>query len=444
MSIGREESLFLTVSEDHRKRTYPEYVQKMSEPFEHAGGMVEVYEGVVLGGADKFFGLDDLNLWLRRHRYAAYDMDVLLPIAHLCVERAVRAKLMGERPGVAVMAEQAAGEILRGDLLRYRRSSRGWMYIYDLTKQFPAAATEGDRRILKNFSGFEDMLAEFDYLAARSESCADAKSLVELAALLYRKIFIRYFAPDHNQDILPERETEEWEPGSRTIELSAEPEKDENGEYRLGAWVRDSMAGIGTMTFYDPQSGTFGALGHGVTDVDTGQLLPLDHGSIMDASVKAVKKGERASPGELKGDFDLTRDSGTLYANTECGIFGKLSAEDAAKITGAALPIAKKDEIKTGRAAILATVSGNETREYDIEIEKIYSPSGSTRNLLLRVTDEELLAQTGGVVQGMSGSAILQDGKIIGAVTHVLLDDPSRGYGIFIENMLSAAGLSSE
>lgn len=145
--------------------------------------------------------------------------------------------------------------------------------------------------------------------------------------------------------------------GSRTIELSAEPEKDEDGEYRLGAWVRDSMAGIGTMTFFDPQSGTFGALGHGVTDVDTGQLLPLDHGSIMDASVKAVKKGERASPGELKGDFDLTRDSGTLYANTECGIFGKLSAEDAAKITGAALPIAKKDEIKTGKATILATVS---------------------------------------------------------------------------------------
>ena len=214
MSIGREESLFLTVSEDHRKRTYPEYVQKMSEPFERAGGMVEVYEGVVLGGADKFFGLDDLNLWLRRHRYAAYNMDVLLPIAHLCVERAVRARLMGERPGVAVMAEQAAGEILRGDLLRYRRSSRGWMYIYDLTKHFPAAATEGDRRILKNFSGFEDMLAEFDDLAARSESCADAKSLVELAALLYRKIFIRYFAPDHNQDILPERETEEWEPAA--------------------------------------------------------------------------------------------------------------------------------------------------------------------------------------------------------------------------------------
>ena len=129
MSIGREESLFLTVSEDHRKRTYPEYVQKMSEPFERAGGVVEVLSSITTPSRSKFFGLDDLNLRLRRHRYAAYDMDVLLPIAHLCVERAVRAKLMGERPGVAVMAEQAAGEILRGDLLRYRRSSRGWMYI---------------------------------------------------------------------------------------------------------------------------------------------------------------------------------------------------------------------------------------------------------------------------------------------------------------------------
>ena len=134
------------------------------------------------------------------------------------------------------------------------------------------------------------------------------------------------------------------------------------------------------------------------------------------------------------------------FCHSTATITAKITAKPAyaAKITGAALPITKKDEVKTGKATILATVSGNETREYDIEIEKIYSPSGSTRNLLLRVTDEELLAQTGGVVQGMSGSAILQDGKIIGAVTHVLLDDPSRGYGIFIENMLSAAGLSSE
>lgn len=231
--------------------------------------------------------------------------------------------------------------------------------------------------------------------------------------------------------------------GSRTLTLNAEPQKDGSGAYRLGAWVRDSMAGIGTMTFYDPESGIFGALGHGVTDADTGKLLPLDHGSIMDASVKAVKRGERAAPGELKGDFDLTRDSGTLFANTESGIFGKLSAEDAEKLRTQALPIAGKSERKTGKAQILATVEGKETRAYDIEIEKIYSSSGSTRNFLLHVTDEALLAQTGGIVPGMSGSVVLKDGKIVGAVTHVLLDDPTRGYGIFIENMLAAAGLQT-
>lgn len=231
--------------------------------------------------------------------------------------------------------------------------------------------------------------------------------------------------------------------GSRTLTLEASPQQDVGGEYRLGAWVRDSMAGIGTMTFYDPESGIFGALGHGVTDADTGKLLPLDHGSIMDASVKAVKRGERAAPGELKGDFDLTRDSGTLFANTESGIFGKLSAEDAEKLRTQALPIAGKSERKTGKAQILATVEGKETRAYDIEIEKIYSSSGSTRNFLLHVTDKALLAQTGGIVPGMSGSVVLKDGKIVGAVTHVLLDDPTRGYGIFIENMLAAAGLQT-
>ena len=230
--------------------------------------------------------------------------------------------------------------------------------------------------------------------------------------------------------------------GSRTLTLNAAPQRDENGAYCLGAWVRDSMAGIGTMTFYDPQSGVFGALGHGVTDVDTGKLLPLDHGSIMDASVKAVKKGESAAPGELKGDFDLTRDCGTLYANTEQGLFGTLAREDAAAITQQALPVARRDEVKTGPATILSTVSGSETREYAVEIERICAPNGAARNFLLRVTDEALLTQTGGVVQGMSGSAVLQNGKLVGAVTHVLVDDPTKGYGIFIENMLDAAGLT--
>lgn len=233
MSIGREESLFLTVSEDHRQRAYPEYVQRMSAPFSRAGGMVAAYEGVLLGGADKRFGLDELNLWLRRYRYAAYDMDVLLPAAHLCLERAVRADLMAERPGVFAMARQAAGEILRGDLLQYRRSSRGWLYIYDLAKRFPGAETVEDRRLLKNLAGFDEMLDLFEEISGRSETCADARALVDLAAYLYRKILTRYFAPDHDQDVFPERETDEAqelaEPGeiewTQTEELELQYDK---------------------------------------------------------------------------------------------------------------------------------------------------------------------------------------------------------------------------
>ena len=220
MSIGREESLFLTVSEDHRPRAYPEYVQRMCAPFEQAGGMVQVYEGVILGGGDRVYGLDALNLWLRRYRYAAYDMDILLPIAHLCLEYAVRQRLLAERPGIAAMAEQAAHEILRGDLLRYRRSSRGWMYIYWLTEQFPAVATGEEKQILRNFKGFEDMLERFRALVERSAQCADARALVDLASLLYRKIFTRYFAPGHDQDVLPERAVDEpWEDGTEPGEI---------------------------------------------------------------------------------------------------------------------------------------------------------------------------------------------------------------------------------
>ncbi|MBE6910745.1 MAG: SpoIVB peptidase [Ruminococcaceae bacterium] len=228
--------------------------------------------------------------------------------------------------------------------------------------------------------------------------------------------------------------------GARTLTLSVTPEADEDGGCRLGAWIRDSMAGIGTMTFYDPESGVFGALGHGVSDVDTGRLLPLESGSVMDATVKAVKRGESGSPGELRGSFDLTRDSGTLYANTDCGLFGVIEGESNAITTQRAVPVADKSEVRTGPATILANCGGDEVREYAVEIERVYSGGAPTRNLLLRVTDEALLETTGGIVQGMSGSPILQNGKLIGAVTHVLLSDSARGYGIFIENMLSAAG----
>ena len=226
--------------------------------------------------------------------------------------------------------------------------------------------------------------------------------------------------------------------GARTMEVSAMPEKS-GSVYCLGAWVRDSMAGIGTMTYYDPQTQRFAALGHGITDVDTGKLMPLERGSVMPSSVKAVRRGESGSPGELRGTFDVDGDFGTLSANTERGVFGTLASTDALMLREP-MAVAKRGEVKAGKASILANVEGDAVGEYGIEIERVLDEKSGVRNLLLRVTDERLLSKTGGIVQGMSGSPIIQNGKLVGAVTHVLVDDPARGYGIFIENMLDAAG----
>ena len=226
--------------------------------------------------------------------------------------------------------------------------------------------------------------------------------------------------------------------GGREISMAARPALGADGVYRLGAWIRDSMAGIGTVTFYDPCTGAFGALGHGVSDHDTGLLVPLHRGAVMDATVKTVKKGCAGEPGELKGNFDLTRDMGEVYANTETGVFGVIEPCDF--LAGQpAIPVAKWSEVREGAAVIRSNVSGDAVEEYSIEITKILSESG-TQNMLVQVTDQRLIEQTGGIVQGMSGSPIVQNGKLVGAVTHVLVNDPTRGYGIFIENMLDAAG----
>ena len=228
--------------------------------------------------------------------------------------------------------------------------------------------------------------------------------------------------------------------GAKELALNTALKADKDGVCRLGAWVRDSMAGIGTMSFYDPETETFAGLGHGISDMDTGELMPLAHGAVMKAAVKAVNRGACGSPGELRGDFDLLHDFGTLCANTDCGIFGKVIDPAVKASFGTAVPVASAGEIRPGKAAILANVAGEEVREYAIEIERVSGGDVPARNMLLRVTDPALLAATGGIVQGMSGSPILQDGRLVGAVTHVLIDDPTRGYGIFAENMLAAAG----
>ena len=205
----------------------------------------------------------------------------------------------------------------------------------------------------------------------------------------------------------------------------------EDGCWRLGLWLRDGIAGIGTVTFYDPETGLFGALGHSINDADTGVLLPLGEGFITTATVSDVLKGEKGRAGELHGAFDTGSRLGCVQQNTPSGIFGTTDCGFA----GTAVPVAADEEIENGPATILANVAGSEVREYSVEISRAQSGG----RLMVTVTDPALLAATGGIVQGMSGSPILQNGKLCGAVTHVLISDPTRGYGITISSMLSAA-----
>ena len=204
---------------------------------------------------------------------------------------------------------------------------------------------------------------------------------------------------------------------------------------RLGIYLRDGITGIGTVTWYDPDTGKFGTLGHGVNCSD-GDLLDMTSGKAYEAEVASVKRGTPGEPGQLKGAVDIEDTVGSLYRNTQQGVFG--IADEPWR--GEALPVGDAEEVQPGQAVIRSTVSGEEIQEYSVEILKIYPNSGADgRNLLLQVTDPALLAATGGIVQGMSGSPIVQNGKLVGAVTHVLVNDPTRGYGIFIENMLEAA-----
>ena len=222
--------------------------------------------------------------------------------------------------------------------------------------------------------------------------------------------------------------------GGKTRKLTIKPKITDHGP-RLGIYLRDGVTGIGTVTWYDPDTGRFATLGHGVNGSD-GDLLEMVEGKAYDAQVASVKKGIAGEPGQLKGAVAPEQEAGSLYRNTPQGVFGK--SDRGWK--GEALPVGEADDVCTGPAVIRSTVNGNGTQEYSVEILKIYPGSRADgRNLLIRVTDPALLEATGGIVQGMSGSPIIQDGKLIGAVTHVLVNDPTTGYGIFIENMLEAA-----
>jgi stage IV sporulation protein B len=227
--------------------------------------------------------------------------------------------------------------------------------------------------------------------------------------------------------------------GDNSYETVVTPQKayDDN-KFHMGMWVRDNTAGIGTLTFYDPRTKTFAALGHGITDVDTGILMPASSGEILESSIVEIKKGERGVPGELKGIFIESRNPlGVVDFNCEHGIYGKLSDNYLNSLPAKSYNIGVRAQVKLGKAAILANISGKNIEEYDIEILKINNQNtNGSKGMVISITDERLLNGTGGIVQGMSGSPIIQDGRIIGAVTHVLVNDPTRGYGIFIESMI--------
>ena len=222
--------------------------------------------------------------------------------------------------------------------------------------------------------------------------------------------------------------------GARRQDVHMVPENTKEGP-RLGIYLRQGIAGIGTVTFYDPETKRFGTLGHGVNDAK-GVLLQMRRGNAYAAAIQSVQKGKSGTPGQLKGCAASPTPIGTLLKNTPQGVFGICEQG----WSGDAIPTAAYEEIRTGNATIRSTIAGNVIREYSVEILKIYPKDRSdSRNPLLKVTDPALLAATGGIVQGMSGSPIIQDGKLIGAVTHVLVNDPATGYGICIENMLDAA-----
>jgi len=217
-----------------------------------------------------------------------------------------------------------------------------------------------------------------------------------------------------------------------TQTLSLVPAKSADGSgYKAGLWIRDGAAGIGTVTFFDPISGAFAGLGHAVCDSETGVAFPLAKGTVCQAKIEGIAKGEKGAAGEIRGR--LEKDSiGTLQKNTLTGVYGSYDTLPSADT----LPIGLKGEVQTGKAHIVCTLDETGKKEYEIEIEEIISKDRDHKNLMIHITDPALLEKTGGIVQGMSGSPIIQNGKLVGAVTHVLVGDPTRGYGIFIENML--------
>ena len=224
-------------------------------------------------------------------------------------------------------------------------------------------------------------------------------------------------------------------------ECSIEPIQTSSDEYKLGLWVRDSAAGVGTVTFYEPSTKTFGALGHGITDIDTGELINIASGEFITTRILNITKGESGNPGKIQGTIENQKNIGKINKNSKFGIYGKVENLSSLEIdTSKEMDVATRDEIQLGKATILCSLDNKSVQEYEIEIEKIYKENNyDNKSMQIKVTDERLLGKTGGIIQGMSGSPIIQNGKFVGAVTHVLVNNPQEGYGVFGDIMLKQA-----
>ena len=223
-----------------------------------------------------------------------------------------------------------------------------------------------------------------------------------------------------------------------TKECSIIPVETNKSEYKLGLWVRDSAAGVGTVTFYEPDTKTFGALGHGITDIDTNELINISSGEFITTRILNITKGESGTPGKIQGTIDNQKNIGTISKNTKFGIYGKVDNISSLNIDKSKeMEVALRDEIKTGKAQILCNLDNDMPQMYEVEIEKVYKENNyDNKSMQIKVTDNRLIEKTGGIIQGMSGSPILQNGKFVGAVTHVMVNNPLEGYGVFADIML--------
>lgn len=226
-----------------------------------------------------------------------------------------------------------------------------------------------------------------------------------------------------------------------TKECSIEPVETANHEYKLGLWVRDSAAGVGTITFYEPSTKTFGALGHGITDIDTEELINIASGEFVTTRILNITKGESGNPGKIQGTVENQQNIGKIYKNSQFGIYGTVDNLSSLNIdTSKEMEVAMRDEIQLGKATILCSLDNQKVEEYEIEIEKIYKENNyNNKSMQIKVTDERLVEKTGGIIQGMSGSPVIQNGKFVGAVTHVLVNNPQEGYAVFGDIMLKQA-----